>query len=51
VFDQGEQGLESSGSGLGLYLVEQLVERFGGSVRLADNEPRGTVVTVVLQRA
>lgn len=51
VFDQGEQGLESSGSGLGLYLVDQLVERFGGEVRLADNDPRGTVVTVELQRA
>ncbi|WP_049935185.1 ATP-binding protein [Haloplanus natans] len=51
VFDQGEQGLESSGSGLGLYLVDQLVERFGGEVRLADNDPQGTVVTVELQRA
>ncbi|WP_338741160.1 ATP-binding protein [Haloplanus salilacus] len=51
VFDQGEQGLRSSGSGLGLYLVDQLLERFGGGVRLADNEPRGTVVTVELQRA
>jgi PAS domain S-box-containing protein len=51
VFDQGEQGLESSGSGLGLYLVDQLVERFGGDVRLSDNDPRGTVVTVELQRA
>jgi PAS domain S-box-containing protein len=51
VFDQGEQGLESSSSGLGLYLVDRLVERFGGDVRLADNDPRGTVVTVELQRA
>jgi PAS domain S-box-containing protein len=50
VFDQGEQGLESSGSGLGLYLVDRLVERFGGDVRLTDNDPRGTVVTVELQR-
>jgi len=51
VFDQGERGLRSSGSGLGLYLVDQLISRFGGDVRLADNEPRGTVVTVELQRA
>jgi len=51
VFDQGEQGLESSGSGLGLYLVDKLIRRFGGDVRLADNDPRGTVVTVELQRA
>lgn len=51
VFDQGEQGLQSSGSGLGLYLVDRLVERFGGDVRLADNDPRGTVITIELRRA
>ena len=51
VFDQGQQGLHSCGSGLGLYLVDRLTARFGGDVRLADNEPRGTIVTVELQRA
>lgn len=36
------------GSGMGLYLVETLVDQYGGDVRLADNEPRGTVVELTL---
>ena len=39
------------GSGMGLYLVETLVDQYGGDVRLADNEPRGTVVELTLPRA
>lgn len=39
------------GTGMGLYLVETVVERYGGEVTIADNEPRGTVVTVTLPRA
>jgi phosphoglycerate-specific signal transduction histidine kinase len=30
--------------GVGLYLVRTLVERYGGRVRIEDNEPRGSVV-------
>ena len=50
-FDAGEQGPESIGQGLGLYLVEMLVERYGGEVYIEDNEPRGTVVVFDLERA
>lgn len=39
------------GSGMGLYLVDTLVSGYGGSVRLSDNEPRGTVVELTLPRA
>ena len=39
------------GTGMGLYLVETLVDQYGGDVRLADNEPRGTVVELTLPRA
>ncbi|KAB1197933.1 MULTISPECIES: PAS domain S-box protein [Haloferax] len=48
VFGKGEKGLESSGTGLGLYLVNKLVESFGGSVRIEDNDPTGTVVVIEL---
>lgn len=41
--DHGDQGL-------GLYLVDTLVERYGGSVAVTENDPRGTVVTVELPR-
>jgi PAS domain S-box-containing protein len=48
VFTKGEKGLESAGTGLGLYLVESLVEEYGGRVWTEDNDPRGTVVVVEL---
>ena len=51
VFEHGESGPQSSGTGLGLYLVDSLVTHYGGEVTVADNEPRGTVVRVTLQRA
>ena len=51
VFEHGERGPGSSGTGLGLYLVRTLVERFDGEVTVADNEPRGTVFRVTIERA
>lgn len=37
--------------GLGLYLVDTLVERYGGSVELTETGPEGSVFTVELRRA
>lgn len=51
VFGKGETGLESSSSGIGLYLVSTLTERFGGTVRIEDNEPKGAVFVVELAKA
>jgi signal transduction histidine kinase len=51
VFGKGETGLESEGSGMGLYLVETLVDRYGGDVWVEDNEPRGAVFVIELPRA
>ena len=48
VFGRGEMGLESSGSGIGLYLVDTLVEMYNGSVELTDNKPTGSIFTVTL---
>ena len=48
VFGNGEKGLDSDGTGLGLYLVQSLVEQYGGSVWIEDNEPRGSVAVVEL---
>lgn len=50
IFREGEKGLESEGSGLGLYLVRTLVERYGGDVRVEDNDPKGSVFVVELRR-
>jgi signal transduction histidine kinase len=48
IFEDGEKGLESAGTGLGLYLVETLVDRYGGGVRVEDNDPEGSVFVVDL---
>ncbi|WP_248895369.1 PAS domain-containing protein [Haloplanus halobius] len=50
VFGRGEKGLESPGSGLGLYLVDNLVRTYGGTVWIEDNDPEGAVFCVELQR-
>jgi len=51
VFGRGKKGLESPGSGLGLYLADNLVETYGGRVWIEDNDPAGAVFCVELQRA
>jgi PAS domain S-box-containing protein len=51
VFHRNAKGLDSEGTGVGLYLVTTLVGAYGGEVRIADNEPRGTVFSVELVRA
>lgn len=48
IFEQGESTLDSDGTGLGLYLVETLVGRYGGEVHVEDNDPAGTIFTVAL---
>lgn len=42
---------EHAGMGLGLYLVDTLVDQYGGSVVIDENEPRGCHVSVTLDRA
>jgi signal transduction histidine kinase len=51
LFGRGVKGLDSPGTGVGLYLVDTLVDRYGGSVRIGDNDPEGAVFTVELPLA
>ncbi|WP_136689289.1 PAS domain S-box protein [Halorhabdus amylolytica] len=46
IFEQGETRLDNDGTGLGLYLVETLLDRYNGQVHVEDNEPRGAVFVV-----
>jgi PAS domain S-box-containing protein len=48
VFGRGNKGLESGGTGIGLYLVRTLVEQYGGEIRIEDNDPTGSVFRVRL---
>jgi signal transduction histidine kinase len=47
VFGKGERGLDSDGTGIGLYLVDTLIDLYDGDVRIEDNDP-GTVVVIEL---
>ena len=48
VFGKGEKGLESDGTGLGLYLVRTLVEAYDGEIEIRDNDPEGAVFVLEL---
>jgi len=58
IFGRSEMGQKSQGSGIGLYLVDTLVEMYGGSVTIEDRAEwlgeagaDGSVFTVTLNRA
>jgi two-component sensor histidine kinase len=51
IFGKGDKGLDSPGTGIGLYLVHTLTAQFGGEVRVEDNEPKGAVFVVELLKA
>ncbi|UHQ96242.1 hybrid sensor histidine kinase/response regulator [Natrinema halophilum] len=44
-----EVGNQAS-AGAGLYFVRTVLERIGGDLDITDNDPRGTVVTITLDR-
>jgi PAS domain S-box-containing protein len=48
LFGRGEKGVDSPGTGMGLYLVDQLVSGYGGDVRVESNEPRGAAFVVTI---
>lgn len=50
IFEMGEKGLGSTGSGMGLYLVATLTDQFGGSIRVEDNDPKGAVFVLELPK-
>jgi PAS domain S-box-containing protein len=50
IFGRGERGLNSSGTGVGLYLVDTLVDRYGGDITVDDSDVGGASFTVTLPR-
>ena len=48
IFGKGERGLDSSGTGIGLHLVNTLVDIHDGEVWIEDNDPAGARFTVEL---
>ena len=50
IFGKDEKGIESRGTGIGLYLVHTLTEQFGGDVWVEENDPRGAVFVIELEK-
>ena len=51
VFDKfyrmgNEETRDTTGTGLGLYIVNQVLKAHGGSIQITDNQPHGTVFTI-----
>ncbi len=46
-----EQGHSSSGGGFGLFFVRTMLDHYGGSITVEDNQPRGSTFVVTLPRA
>lgn len=48
IFQQGYRGTDKGVSGMGLYLVKIVIDSYGGSISVKDNEPQGAVFTITL---
>jgi len=51
IFLEGESFGETKGSGLGLYIVKKVLERYWGSITVEDNKPNGVVFIIRLRKA
>ena len=45
-----EETRESKGTGLGLFIVKQIVHAHHGSIRIQDNNPKGTIFEIILPK-
>lgn len=51
IFQQGYKGTDKGVSGMGLFLAQIVIESFGGSIRVLDNKPQGTIFEIKLKKA
>ena len=45
-----EETRTTKGTGLGLYLVKQILTRFKGSIKVRDNDPKGSIFVVKIKK-
>jgi signal transduction histidine kinase len=50
IFDQEYRGTDKGISGMGLFLAKIVIESYGGSIQVLDNEPHGTVFEIKLNK-
>ncbi|KAB1194415.1 PAS domain S-box protein [Haloferax sp. MBLA0076] len=51
IVDQRIEDLSDPGNGFGLFLVREIVESYGGEVRIEDNHPTGSTFVVTFPQA
>ena len=51
IFEEGESFGDTRGSGLGLYIVKKVMERYGGEITVEDNKPKGAVFVLKFKKA
>ena len=51
IFGEGESFGETRGSGLGLYIVKKVMERYGGEISFEGNKPNGAVFVLKFKKA
>ncbi len=49
IFDEGFKYGKKAHTGMGLYIVKKSVERWGGSIFVEDNKPKGAVFVLLLK--
>jgi len=50
IFDEGFKFGEEGHTGIGLYIVRNTIEEYGGYVTIEDNEPRGAIFILHMQK-
>ncbi|MEA2095125.1 MAG: PAS domain S-box protein [Candidatus Cloacimonadota bacterium] len=51
IFDEGFFHGKAGHTGIGLHIIKQTIERYGGSISIEDNKPSGAVFIIELRRA
>jgi len=51
LFEEGYKFGRSGNTGMGLFIVKKIIESYGGTVRVENNEPQGSVFSLYLKAA
>ncbi|MFB6197470.1 MAG: sensor histidine kinase, partial [Halobacteriaceae archaeon] len=50
IFQEGQKGIKSPGTGFGLYFVREIIDAYGGTVEVTDNDPEGAIFSISIPR-
>jgi signal transduction histidine kinase len=51
LFNKGFAYGKTANTGLGLYIIKEIMEHYGGTVEISSNEPKGTIVLLTFNSA